>query len=555
MFIKRFKLFLAILAIASVGSLFSFSSDLAFGQALFDPLYLSTVGQQFGGEFDSTGGWTPANWDDMIIFDLDKYYTKGRLFLDVRNFDPAIQSSELRHHILSMYADLIGDHNHLSYNTGDSTEKSVWNLHTGQNYNSGFKFLSIAGDKIETRTNDFNWDLDSTYQLSVFWDKTTVSFFVDSILIVENTHLQNFALRYIFLGRDFTHSVDYNTGFPGNEYPAHLGPIYSNLLVYGDSSLIEIYPNQMVDFPINLPPGSGFIYSFDVDIKYNPNLLRFSSVEKNNQEQDLVVVSNDLEGLLKIGAFSPQPITQYENIVTARFLSLPDSSGVGFAHIKIDKFLVNSDLFPPEQYVYVLHPLDSLQTVPVELSFFQVSIVQNRSVHLQWQTESEDNNYGFEIQRAGNGEPYQNIGFVRGSGTSAIPNYYDYLDQNLKYGSYQYRLKQIDFDGSFSYSEEQMIRFEIPKEFSLLQNYPNPFKKQTTVFYTLPAEGEVNIEIYDIRGRLIDVPFFGFQQSGDYQVTWAGTDRFNNKVSIGIYFIQFSYNGKLRRTLKMNYLP
>ena len=263
----------------------------SFSQVLVDSLFSSSKGQVVGGEFDSLGGWTAKNWNDLIRYDLKKYYVKGRLNINIRNFDPTTQSSDIRHHILSLYADSLGNHNHWSYNIGDtssledpnhwsyttqdSVEKSVWNVHTGTNYRGGFKFLSTAGRKIQTYVNEKEWDVDSTYQFSVVWDKNSVQFFINSVLMVQNNHWQNFALRYLFIGRDYTHSLDYDTGLPNNEYPPHLGPIYSNLVVYGDSIVPEIMPNDTINVAINLPQIPEDIASFGVHVRYDSQLVKF----------------------------------------------------------------------------------------------------------------------------------------------------------------------------------------------------------------------------------------------------------------------------------------
>ncbi|HDL17417.1 MAG TPA: hypothetical protein ENH29_00010 [Bacteroidetes bacterium] len=508
----------------------------SFGQVLSDPLNGGSVGDIYDGIFVSEGGWTPVNWDDMIRYNLQKYYIKGRFFIDVRNFDPPNQNSAARHHILSMYADSIGDHNHRSYIQGDSTEKSVWNLHTGTHYHDGFKLLSVAGDKIETYAQGFTWNPDSTYRFSVFWDQDTVRFFIDSVLIIQNINSQNFCLRNVFIGRDYTHSLDIDTGLPNNEYPAMPGPIYANLVIYGDSPAPVIKPNDPVEFSVDLPQ-TGDVYSFDLDIKYNPEWVELDTVRKNTNE--IMLFYNDVSGLLKIGAYSARNIVRRDSVVTIRFLPHPDTSEVRFAHFRSTRFLVNATEQPPFCNSYVVYPLDSLKSLPVELSFFNVFGGENSSAELEWRTESERDNYGFEIQRKSGQEKYRKIGFVKGNGTSSEPHFYHYTNRNLSAGEYYYRIKQIDLEGTFSYTEEKYILIGMPKQFGLLPNYPNPFTKKTRIPFSLSADakyGSIQIDIYDIRGRFIKNLLHNISKGGKRFVDWDGSDQFGVHLPAGVYF-------------------
>jgi photosystem II stability/assembly factor-like uncharacterized protein len=154
--------------------------------------------------------------------------------------------------------------------------------------------------------------------------------------------------------------------------------------------------------------------------------------------------------------------------------------------------------------------------VPVELISFTAQ-VENNTVQLKWQTATEINNYGFEIERTSpNPSPYQGegipisrdgrgwekIGLIPGFGTTNEPKSYSFIDKNFTSGIYKYRLKQIDFDGKYKYSNE--IEVEImPTKFAVYQNYPNPFNPTTIIRYQLPKETKVVIKIYDILGAEI----------------------------------------------------
>ncbi len=141
--------------------------------------------------------------------------------------------------------------------------------------------------------------------------------------------------------------------------------------------------------------------------------------------------------------------------------------------------------------------------VPVELLAFTAS-VRNSEVDLLWSTASELNNMGFEIERSiDNQDNFVTVGFVEGKGSSTEINYYSFTDQPQVNGVNQlyYRLKQIDFDGTFSYSDVVNVSYDVPAEFVLSQNYPNPFNPSTRINYFVPQESFVSIKVYDFLGR------------------------------------------------------
>ena len=122
----------------------------------------------------------------------------------------------------------------------------------------------------------------------------------------------------------------------------------------------------------------------------------------------------------------------------------------------------------------------NISIVPVELTSFTASVSEN-NVKLLWETASEINNSGFNIERKSANSEYSTVGFVPGFGTTTEPKSYTFSDNNLRTGVYTYRLKQIDFDGTFEYSSEASVEVTAPAEFSLDQNYPNPFNPSTKI--------------------------------------------------------------------------
>ena len=173
------------------------------------------------------------------------------------------------------------------------------------------------------------------------------------------------------------------------------------------------------------------------------------------------------------------------------------------------------------------------QIVPVELLAFTAS-VNKSEVQLIWSTASELNNKGFEIERsADDASNFTTIGFVEGKGSSNEINHYVYSDNPDLNGVHTlyYRLKQVDFDGTFSYSNVVNITYDVPTEFVLNQNYPNPFNPSTRITYFLPEEGFVSIKIYDFLGREIETLVNDFQETGSYQIDFDASN-----LSSGTYF-------------------
>jgi len=189
------------------------------------------------------------------------------------------------------------------------------------------------------------------------------------------------------------------------------------------------------------------------------------------------------------------------------------------------------------------------RTVPVE--FFSFTATTNvNEVNLNWSTATETNNSGFEILRSKKANDWNKIGFVPGHGTTTEPQYYSYVDESLLPGQFQYRLKQIDFDGSFEYSKIIEVSIESPNEFLLSQNYPNPFNPITKIKFQIPGQARndnalVTLRVYDVLGNEITTLVNEEKPAGEYEVEFDGTG-----LPSGIYFYQLKA-GSLVETKKM----
>lgn len=205
--------------------------------------------------------------------------------------------------------------------------------------------------------------------------------------------------------------------------------------------------------------------------------------------------------------------------------------------------LLSSTVFPASGLTYTWD--GPCGVLPVDMSSF-VSSVNGRDVTLNWTTSSETNNSGFDIERSIVAGHWLKIGMVQGNGTTLSSMNYFFTDRGLNAGLYNYRLKQIDFNGNFQYfnlSNEVIIG--IPATFSLSQNYPNPFNPSTTINYDLPYDGKVTLRILDISGREVSMIVNEFQPAGYYSLSFNG-----NNLSSGIYFYSLTSNG-LTITKKM----
>ena len=188
--------------------------------------------------------------------------------------------------------------------------------------------------------------------------------------------------------------------------------------------------------------------------------------------------------------------------------------------------------------------------LPVELVGFSAS-ARGSSVTLNWNTATEVNNYGFEVERRTTpvSPPLQGgdvrggwikTGFVEGSGTTNTPRAYFFIDKNTSAEKHAYRLKQIDRNGAFVYSHEVDVETTGPRVFVLKQNYPNPFNPTTTIEFTLPEDGRTTLRIFDVLGREVSTLVDGLAKGETVQrVTFDASD-----YSSGIYFSRLEFGGR-----------
>ncbi len=181
--------------------------------------------------------------------------------------------------------------------------------------------------------------------------------------------------------------------------------------------------------------------------------------------------------------------------------------------------------------------------VPVELTSFAASVGGN-SVTLNWATATETNNSGFEIERKSSSTSWQKIAFIQGNGTTTQPKSYSYSDRNLNEGKYSFRLKQMDYDGTFEYSKVVNAEIASVDKFELAQNYPNPFNPITTIKFSLPAAGNVKLAVYNLLGQEVQTLVNGYKEAGTHTVDFEAT---NLNSGIYLYKIETSTYTQTRK--------
>ena len=183
--------------------------------------------------------------------------------------------------------------------------------------------------------------------------------------------------------------------------------------------------------------------------------------------------------------------------------------------------------------------------LPVELVSF-TALLNNGFAELQWTTATESNNRGFAIERK-SASGWEKVGFVQGHGTTTNENQYGFLDdiRKLQSALISYRLKQIDFNGTYEYSSEIQINNTVPSEFSLKQNFPNPFNPSTQINFSIPQTSLVVLKVYDVTGREVATLLNQYKTAGSYTLNFNATE-----LASGIYYYTIAA-GSFSSTKKM----
>ena len=222
--------------------------------------------------------------------------------------------------------------------------------------------------------------------------------------------------------------------------------------------------------------------------------------------------------------------------------------GVAQGNFNLGYFVSDAalDFTDPTWYSANLNnPITVAGVVPVELTSFS-AVGTRDGVQLNWETATEINNHRFEIERSNDSQNFTLVGFVNGRGTTTEKSSYSFIDKGVNEGKYYYRLKQIDYNGAYEYSQVIEVEFSVPQEFSLAQNYPNPFNPSTTLSFGLPVESSITLSVYNSLGELVKVVAQGTLQAGTHNMNFEAVDlpsgiymyTLNAKGSDGVEFTQ-----------------
>ncbi len=177
------------------------------------------------------------------------------------------------------------------------------------------------------------------------------------------------------------------------------------------------------------------------------------------------------------------------------------------------------------------------ENVPVELSSFNAYDVRGQ-VNIEWSTSTETNNRGFEIQKSADGQNYNTVGFIKGHGTSTEAHSYNFVDKNVVNGTVSYRLKQVDFNGAFVYSDVVTVNVDAPATYQLSQNFPNPFNPTTQISFALPVDAGVKISVYNALGQEMSKVVNNTFTAGSHTINFNASN-----LSSGLYFYTLEAKG------------
>ncbi|MCB0731330.1 MAG: T9SS type A sorting domain-containing protein [Ignavibacteriae bacterium] len=295
------------------------------------------------------------------------------------------------------------------------------------------------------------------------------------------------------------------------------------------------------------------------DISFGTNGFVITSIGSGTDEGKSVLIQPDgkivLAGFSRIGSNDDFAVVRYNSdgsldnsfdsdgkVTTA--IGTNNDQAYGIALQNDGKIVVAGySAISSSNYDFAIVRYNNPSVLPVELTTFTAEI-NSIGVELNWETATEVNNFGFEVERNAStslsmsvipsgDKGWEKLGFVEGHGNSNSPKYYSFTDNTVTSGKYSYRLKQIDIDGTFEYSD--VIEVEVlPTKYELFQNYPNPFNPSTNIKFSLPEDAKVNINIYNVLGERVASVLSEELKAGFHQIDFNSNSA-GYQLSSGVY--------------------
>ncbi len=282
---------------------------------------------------------------------------------------------------------------------------------------------------------------------------------------------------------------------------------------YGNGSFSWLPPDSNDSYPSNLDTGQGWIDS--IEVRYpSPADMRWEIWEANEAHAPAVDTNYlDIEITMTVGSTVGAWDLGY--LLTESSL---DFTETGYWDVSLGNSIV-------------------VGVVPVELTSFAAAVSEN-GVALSWQTATETNNRGFEVERSIDNSAYNLVGFVDGFGTTTEKRNYIYTDKITAPGNYYYRLKQIDFDGSYEYSNVVEVDFSGISNYEIMQNYPNPFNPSTQIEFAIPVDAKVSIKVFSVLGQEVANLTNNQFAAGSHKVNFDAS-----RLTTGTYIYSISAKG------------
>ncbi len=185
-----------------------------------------------------------------------------------------------------------------------------------------------------------------------------------------------------------------------------------------------------------------------------------------------------------------------------------------------------------------LHGSEHGAPLPVEYLYLKANAIDNKYIKIDWATAQEINNDGFELEKSKDGITFRKVAWINGSGNSNTTNFYTFNDHDVSSGTYYYRLKQIDFDDNFEYSDIVFATINLKFDFNIGNIHPNPSDNNSKIDITISKETKVNIEIYNTVGQIVSNKEINLK-------TGINTLNFDTRLySSGVYSVIFIINDK-----------